>query len=632
LKSDVSYHLELMQAVYKDACVKCTAEVSDLRDMMTIMSRVENEGLSFLTITLPRFCKDFERSLAAGGIDSTYFREFRKCGAIPAFLQGMLSRIFNRETGRISNEDEIDPTLVESVRQVCLLFKKVEMPCTPERDEAAIENFIRVEQSFCDFRPRISDICVFANVANVLWSNALGDLRLDSLVPRHGPGATAERISGNQKYVWREWHERLEPYFPFLPLGYTLGSYGSSEFETVTFVPEHSESPVRVTLVPKTLNGPRIIAIEPVCMQYAQQAVLSELVARIERHWLSRGHVNFSDQKINQDLALIASKDGRMATIDLKDASDRVPRDLALSMFDCNPELREAINACRSTRALLPDGRVIGPLSKFASMGSALCFPVEAMYFYTICVMALLDKCNLPISLENIYNVSREIYVYGDDIIVPVDAVDAVLDYLQRFNCEVNSAKSFWTGRFRESCGTDAYNGYEVTPVYLRSIRPENRQQASELISWVATANLFYMKGYWRTASLMFSTCERILGDLPYVSPESAGLGRISVMGYRSADRWCDRYQRLEVRAWVAQPVYRCDRIDGYPALHKSLLLLERGELSPEALRLREGDLENRLMFDQMAPLNEPLRDVHQLERTVRLGAVTLKRRGVPTT
>lgn len=101
---DASDHLELLRCVYIDACNKCSAEVSDLRDLQTIRSRVESEGLSFLTITLPEFCKDFERCLSLGFVDSKYFRMFRKYRAIPVFLQGMLSQIFDRETGRILDE------------------------------------------------------------------------------------------------------------------------------------------------------------------------------------------------------------------------------------------------------------------------------------------------------------------------------------------------------------------------------------------------------------------------------------------------------------------------------------------------------------------------------------------------
>lgn len=617
MKSNVSGHLEFMEAVYIDATMKYPADVSDLRDLETIRSRVKNEGLSFLTISLPRFAGDFERSLALGKIDSTCFLGFKKHGSIPAFLQGMISLIFDHETGRIFDEynnpnsgaaaRDISP-LVESVRQICLTFKKMEIDCTPERVQSSLDSFVEIERSFKEFSLPESDAARFSDVSDVLWHNLVSTCVLSECVPRHGPGATAERVLGNQKYVWREWHDRLEPYFPLVDNGYPLGIPESAEeLEIVSIIPQEQERPVRVTPVPKTLKGPRIIAIEPSCMQFVQQGIRDLLYSKIESYWLTAGHINFRDQTVNQQLAISSSKDGRLATIDLSDASDRVPRTLALEMFRSNPDFRDAIDACRSTSAELPDGTIVSPLAKFASMGSALCFPVEAMYFYTICVVALLEAKNLPVTPSNVYSVTRDVYVYGDDIIVPTDNAGIVLDYLRKYNCKVNASKTFVSGSFRESCGVDAYAGELVTPVYLRKLRPENKRQPERIISWVATANLFYLKGYWRTASLMFKIIEGIIGSLPYVSENSQALGRISLLGYQSVERWNDKLHRFEIKALVPSPVFRTGILEGYGALMKSFESLSR--LNSEAAS----------------------RDAQHLEHFALHGAVVLKRRWVPS-
>jgi len=124
--------LEVAEAIYKDACAKCTADVYDLRDLETIRSRVKDQGISFLTITLPNFYKDFEASLEAGYVDSTSFRSFRKHGSLPSFLKGMTSLIFDRETGRIydnkTNPFASDvPSVIDCVRQICLAFTNLEL-------------------------------------------------------------------------------------------------------------------------------------------------------------------------------------------------------------------------------------------------------------------------------------------------------------------------------------------------------------------------------------------------------------------------------------------------------------------------------------------------------------------------
>lgn len=605
MKSHASDLVGLATSIYIDAIAKCTTVTVDQRDLHTLRSRVEHEGISFLTITLPKYGQDFERSLAIGRVESTTFRSFKKVGSIPAFLRGMITQVFDQSTGRIY--DEPDVAIIEGIRQIAYAFKKIQLACTPERDLQAFSEFAAIERELEQFEEGLdqADIQDFIDCSRVLWPSVLpGCDYLDGTVPKHGPGATAESISGNRKYIHASWHERLEQYFPFLGDAYSISAYDDRVFQNVTFVPQDQELPVRVITVPKTLKAPRIIAIEPVCMQYAQQSLSQMIVRSLESGWLTRGHVNFTDQTINRSLALESSKTGRYATIDLSSASDRVPLSMVKHMLGWHPDLLGAILACRSTRAKLPNEDIL-TLRKFASMGSALCFPIEAMYFYTICVMALLRKQNLPVTSRNLYRVSRDVYVYGDDIIVPVDAVDVVTRYLQKYNCIVNSTKSFWTGKFRESCGMDAYDGEEVTPTYIRQTRPSNKRDAAHLISWVETSNLFYKKGYWLTASHMIKQCEKLLGKLPVVHGTCAGLGKVSFQDYHDTHRVSGKYQSPEIRTWVPRPVYQKDKLDGYPALQKCLTQME-ARISPQ-----------------------PSTDERHLCHTARHGAVALQRRWV---
>jgi len=649
--SNVSDFLDLVVRVYHDATAKCVADVSDERDLKTIRSRVEHEGLSFLTITLPQFAKDFERSLAAGAIDSSLFRGFPRLlkrrgavlsrWAIPAFLQGMLSQMFDIETGELQDETQDFSTIVEAVRQVCCLFKKVEIECTPARVHAAVESFVGIEHEFSSYSCTEEDSALFLQTSSMLWDGLFSDFSVDNLLPRHGPGATAERISGNSKYNWRRWHDRLEPYFHLTGDAYPLGVCAAGEdddgnvfvpeemLEMVTIVPEQLEQPVRVVAVPKTLKSPRIIAIEPCCNQFAQQGLRDYLYSVLEKRYPTAGRINFSSQSINQRLALKASRTGRLATIDLSDASDRVPYALAREMFRSVPDLWDAIDACRSKFAQLPDKTIIGPLGKFASMGSALCFPVEAMYFYTICVSALMEAQSLSYTFRNVQKTARKVYVYGDDIVVPAAYATAVTAHLQKYNCKVNTAKSFWTGKFREFCGVDAYSGQEVTPTYLRQVRPRSRRQAKHIISWVATANQFYLKGYWSTAQFMFKQIERIIGSLPYGPERSAGLVRVSYLGYRSVQRWSDLLHRYEVKAMVPKPVYQEDELGGYAALSKCLGKLEAASRSSRRL----DTLDEFSVVDEssLEPYLESVvsQDEKHLYRSALHGGVTLSSRWI---
>lgn len=591
MKSHESLLLDLVCCVITDAHTVCATRQSAMRDIETLQSRVKHEGLSFLTITLPQYGSDFERSLDQGHIVPTCFRMFKKHGVIPVFLKGILAQVFDADTGGILDDPSVEA--IRAIRQVAYTLKKLKLACSPNRVSRAFSGYISDEH---DLEIAISqeDDDYYKSVARCCWY-WLSDARITQSVdaiPRHGPGSTADKITGNRKYVWQRWHERLEPYFPMLNYAFSSesvvlnGYYDDDkspldqledtealEFKCVTLVSESDEMPVKVITVPKTLKTPRIIAMEPVCMQYAQQALSQVLCKELEEARFTKGHINFTDQTVNRNLAITSSRSGKYATLDLSSASDRVPRDLVKDMFHFAPDFHGAIEACRSRRAKLPTGEVI-TLKKFASMGSALCFPIESMYFYTLCVAGLLKKRSLPVTPRNCFEVSRDVYIYGDDIIVPKDEVATVIDYLQKYYCKVGAAKSFWTGKFRESCGMDAYDGRCVTPVYVRMAPPDDRRATSALISWVETSNQFLQNWYESTASFLMGRCQKILGKLPRVRETCAGLGIVAVNGAYDVEKTDKAYQSPRVRTWVPVSVQKDDELTGYHALTKCLLKL----------------------------------------------------------
>lgn len=569
--------IALVAELLADAGSACSVEVE--RDLISIKSRVEHEGISFLTITLPSFAEDFERCLDKGSVDSTSFVGWKKKGCLPKFLWGFTSLVFDKQ-GRL--RDEVDILSIHSVRQICKAFKKVLIPCHPTRIEKAKEKYLQLEQSLGDARIDNDRYNHFLDCADIIWSDVVeSEFNTFGLVPKHGPGATAERISGNRKYAISNWHERLEEVFPCTEFAFTSVNHVTHtehSLENLTMLRRGNETPVRVITVPKTLKGPRIIAIEPVCMQYTQQALTEYLVKRIERCALTKRSVRFTDQTVNQRLAMTSSRDGSMATIDLSDASDRVLAACVYDMLRSVPDFRDALFACRSETASL-DGVVIH-LKKFASMGSATCFPIEAMYFFSIIVHSLLWKAGRPPTRRDIEYISKRVNVYGDDIIVPVNETDIVLEGLCSFNCKVNTNKSFWSGKFRESCGTDAYDGTDITPVYVRDLQPSSKRETAGLLSWIATSNLFHKNGYWRTASYMKHSVEAILGELPCVSETCSGLGWYSFCGVGPLTKMCKHLHRERVLTYVTRQRRMKDPLDGYPALLKYFLKREAPDIA----------------------------------------------------
>lgn len=562
------------------------------RDVATLLARSEHEGESFITITLPAFCKDFERCLAEGRVSPGLFRSFRKeRSGIPSFLKGFLSQVFGSD-GCLLAKPSID--CIRAVRQICLMCKKVERPCTSARVSAAIESYAK-----CDGEvvlPSGQLHRYFKIVSQILWGNILdGDFRPD-LVPKHGPGATQERISGNQKWNFLTWHRRLSE------VGFTYLLYGRGTTLGISTCPESGistidsdepwprllepgdEPPCRVVVVPKTQKAPRVIAVEPVCMQYAQQALSQWLVRRLESRLPTAGHLNFKDQSVNQAMATEASRWGNYATLDLSEASDRVSKEIVWDMLESVPMFRDWVFACRSRRASLPSGEVL-TLNKFASMGSALCFPIESMVFFTIIIASRLIRAgNFP-TWQTVSDAAQSVYVYGDDLLVPADEARSISDDLESQGLKVNQHKSFWTGKFRESCGVDSYDGVQVTPVYLRSDCPTNRADADAVLSVVACANQLYSAGYYHASMALREAIERVLGPLPQVpshtnplrragakseiSPETAAIGWFDDSEVKPPTRWNHSLQRLERLCWVPVTTWCKDTLSGIPALAK---------------------------------------------------------------
>jgi len=558
---------------------------------------------------------------------------------IPEFLQGLLREVFDKDGSLLAEPSTL---CIQLVRQICLFGKKLLRPCSEEREEAAVERYCQCEDDVREHMGGDTLLGVFEEVASILMLSMpllRDEVFCDFLKPDHGPGRTQERILGNQKWAFRTWNRRLED------VGYSYLHYGRGQVARASNIatrrplypnedgelvdiggdlPEvvepEDEAPVRVVFVPKTLKTPRVIAVEPVCMQYAQQGLARLLERQVETCPLTAGHVNFRDQTINQALARKSSCDGHMATLDMSDASDRVSMIHVQMLLDRVPKFRDWVFACRSMKATLPTGETIR-LSKFASMGSALCFPIESLVFFTSILASMHWRAGMRPTRQSVHALGRLVYVYGDDLIVPADEAPAICDDLEAIGFKVNRRKSFWTGKFRESCGSDCYDSAEVTPVYLRRDLPTDRADVSGILSSVSTCNQLHSAGYWKTAAAIRKAVEAVVGRLPQMDEATmmslqrfvdaypnVAPGTGPAIGWNhhsevvSPRRWNPELQRAEKRVLVMVPTRASDSIDGDAALAKCF----------------------RLIGSQ-----DPIAPDH-LDTSVRPYSLTLKRRWVP--
>jgi len=607
---------------------------SATRDIKTVAGRIEHEGLSFFAITLADLGKAVQKWLDSGIVDSSQYSAFafkRRQGhdtGLPAFLWGFLSRVFDPVSGVLLEDPDVEA--IYAIRQLTLFFSKIALPeeslagnsqegrgrkaVTPLRERRAMSEFLECE-SEVKYADSILDpayMAEFKNMSALLFGDVFSkvdrDVYWDRLVPKHGPGAVADRLSSNDKWASRTWTRRLDRLFD--GRSYLLPNrHFADEGADIDLLEPGAEIPVRVISVPKTLKSPRIIAIEPACMQYMQQAVLRSLLSAIREDGFLRRVVGFDDQEPNRLLARSGSLSGSLATLDLSEASDRVSNQHVLAMLEAWPHLSAAVQATRSRKADVPGHGVIR-LAKFASMGSALCFPIEAMVFLTVIFLGIQRELSTTLSRHELIKLFGErVRVFGDDLIVPSEYVLSVVDELSAFGHKVNVSKSYWTGRFRESCGREYYDGHDVSIVKMRQVLPTRRQDVSGVIATVSLRNQLYWAGLWRSAAWLDRFLGKMLKHYPTVAPTSPLLGRESALGYE--------FQRLDpnlhsplTKGFFVEAKSPQDHLEGSGALLKCLLRSNPSQWGlPSLFRVRR----NAPLFDSL-----PSVDVEHLERSGR--------------
>jgi len=358
----------------------------------------------------------------------------------------------------------------------------------------------------------------------------------------------------------------------------------------------------RLLTVPKNTGARRTITSEPCLLQFQQQALNKILRSSIRKCPILGQSLDLSDQSHNQRLALEGSLTGKWATIDLSSASDLLSLKLVQLVFGRHPAFLQDMVDCRSTE--VEDKKDVYLLQKFAGMGNALTFPVQSVVFAIIAIAAIWDK-GQPFSRKTfrelagtpagwkgnpIQSIASLVRVYGDDIIVPTEYACQVMGWLQSFGLRVNLRKSFTEGNFRESCGVDAFKGYDVTPLYLKDLPDQGSPGPSAIAGLVAASNHAWMRGLYKFSATLAGYVEGVLRKkLPLVPAKSSALGWHSRIDACNPTKWDPVLQQLVFKAPVLQPLYKEDVIDGNAALLK-FYLTPRGNDSEDLASVGRGD------------------------------------------
>ncbi len=282
----------------------------------------------------------------------------------------------------------------------------------------------------------------------------------------------------------------------------------------------------RFLTVPKNAKTDRIIAAEPAGNVFLQKALGKKIRSRLNVNGISLRY-----QSYNQKAAQRAYFD-KLATLDLKAASDTVSYETVRLLLP--DEWFDILNACRSrfTRVAGVDRK----LSKFSSMGNAFTFELESLIFYAIS-FACCAELGLP---------TKDVRVYGDDIIIPAEASERVTNVLKHFGFELNIDKSYSSGPYYESCGLHYFEGHDVSPIFQKEVTDNLLQERVRLY------NRIYRWGY-RNGGIFSSAVGPALRHLRKVfqiNENEVKHGRIPAVpecvssddGYLVDPRWIPKY------------------------------------------------------------------------------------------
>lgn len=605
------------------------------RDIITMRSRFKNEGYSFLTITLPILGNAIDRGLADGRFACP--KNFKRVprGSIPRLLSGLICEVFDTYTGLLVEEPPVDVIL--SLRQICYFFKKVvpNQRQVEELDRKAKDDFCETDDE-CGIpregdTPRIKHL--LSQVCRML-APGLDTFDPGALAYRHGPGGVYEGAAKNQRWFLavreilsgsRElFDSAFGSVFPFertVSDPSTSGDHQrckiSQESSKVSFESQsrldvkssnrnrrslraRSDSTLidasggfaRLVTVPKSSVARRTITVEPSLEVFLQLGYNEWLRDQILECRILKNILHLSDQAVSQKLALEGSRTGAYATLDLKSASDLLSEELVRLVFADRPRFLSAILGCRTPGVDVSSTR--RRLRKYAGMGNGTTFPVQSYVFAAICLAAIHDQDGTKPTYRTMVRASRHICVYGDDIIVPSRYSLRVTELLTQLGLRVNRNKSFESGKFRESCGVDAWNGTNVTPTYLREDPMQRRADPSVIGSLVSTSNQLWLKGYYKASACLKDRVETMLKhSLPLVPEGHGSLGWHTRTGWCSVTNWDRDLQHFYVKGWRVVSRKVNDPIDGYAALLKFFLTpligREKGHLSRSSQKYRNG-------------------------------------------
>jgi hypothetical protein len=458
-----------------------------------------------------------DESLVTAGTAIKLYQQFLRSintpVALGVFLRLKYGEFSQIATMSINPGDYTHPSRFQLDYQAVSGLKKAAFLETGiDKRKAALDSFLDAEKKCKDTNQRFDDL-MYGNGAQALLANnpkIFGALeraaklikRILGPIPskfdfRFGPGVTScvKRFVTTPKKYMSNLDVSPELYdFALSIAGPNWTSYVGAPQK----VPGS-----RIDFVPKDCKTDRTIAIEPHLNGYVQLGIGSHLRDRF-RPWVD---LKFG-QEINRFLASQAHS-WRLATVDLKSASDTIARSLVWHLLP--EEWAQLLDTCRSHRYQIGKDETWVEFEKFSSMGCGFTFELESIIFYAL---------SRAVGSNRVLTA-----VYGDDIIVEEHLFDDLKEVLEYCGFTINGTKSFCRSAFFESCGADFFHGVNVRPFLWKELSPTFAYKMANDIS------RFSRLSYGRDAAyhkVFKSICAQIPKEMMLLIP--CGVGDVGVI------------------------------------------------------------------------------------------------------
>lgn len=478
------------------------------KDLQTIVERLAAEGSSFVKVTIPLLGKALDRGLVNGRFEPIINFRSKRNTCLPVLCHQVFLTIFEPDGLLRSSPNVVS---IRLLRQFLLFDSKLRMEPTAEQERLAKSSFIDRMDNLRKKKVQVDHPVLLE--ARKLLGRVLDDSLLDVITPGHGPGVVAEKKDRFERWAFRTWPSLAERYYPYL----TYGTHSLEAYMRCGYDVKWDRYPAtRCCLVPKDFKGPRLISAESAATQYLQQGQMRKLMQFCDHHRIISRSIKFKDQSFNQRAAQ-ESVLRDTVTLDLSNASDTVSVPLVWFLLSEVPGFRRRLMATRSSYMLIDNQRV--RLSAFSPMGSAVCFPVESLVFWAISMASLKlvrshevrsSGVTQTVSPFRDYALASEIRVFGDDIIIPKDAFPTLLTTLTEIGCEPNMSKTCWQTPFRESCGSEWFNGIDVTIIRNKEYHYATDNKLEDHLALLNLQRKLFLQGSFSAAALLKDWAEEI--------------------------------------------------------------------------------------------------------------------------